>query len=81
MFSELLIAGTLVVNAGAVLNFKLSPNKDLPTADFDSPLDATAEPSIGDKFREFLLNLRYFRIFIGVWNVVLIFFMFILFSG
>eukprot|EP00037_Helgoeca_nana_P011395 m.102408 g.102408 ORF g.102408 m.102408 type:complete len:82 (-) comp20806_c0_seq2:553-798(-) len=81
MFSELLIAGTLVANAGAVLNFKLSIAKAEPTADFDSPLDAKVEPSIVDKFREFLLNLRYFRIFIGVWNLVLIFFMLVLFSS
>ena len=27
---------------------------------------------VGDKVNEFLLNLRYFRIFIGLWNVIII---------
>ena len=30
----------------------------------------------GDKIKEFLLNLRHLRIFIGIWNIVIIIFMF-----
>ena len=30
----------------------------------------------GDKIKEFLLNLRHLRIFIGIWNIVVIIFMF-----
>ena len=29
----------------------------------------------GEKFKEFLLNLRYFRIFIGLWNIIMMVFM------
>lgn len=32
---------------------------------------------LGDQIREFLQNLRYFRIFIGLWNVAVIFCMFV----
>ena len=30
----------------------------------------------GDKLREFLTSLQYFRIFIGLWNILIIFAMF-----
>ena len=39
------------------------------------------EPSFGDKVRELVKNLRYFRIFIALWNVVLIFCMVIFFGS
>ncbi len=32
--------------------------------------------TMGDQIREFLQNLRYFRIFIALWNMVVIFCMF-----
>ncbi|NXA23565.1 SMIM7 protein, partial [Ibidorhyncha struthersii] len=31
------------------------------------------EPTTGDNIREFLLSLRYFRIFIALWNVFMMF--------
>ena len=31
-----------------------------------------AAGGVGDKVREFLENLRYFRIFIGLWNVAML---------
>jgi hypothetical protein len=31
---------------------------------------------LGDKMREFLTSLQYFRIFIGLWNILIIFAMF-----
>ncbi|KAK7796769.1 hypothetical protein U0070_014231 [Myodes glareolus] len=54
---------TLLMNAGAVLNFKL---KKKDTQGFG---EESREPSTGDNIREFLLSLRYFRIFIALWNV------------
>ena len=33
--------------------------------------------TLGDKVREFLQNLRYFRIFIALWNIFVIFCMFV----
>ncbi|CAF2570850.1 unnamed protein product [Rotaria sp. Silwood2] len=36
-------------------------------------------PSI-DKIREFLGSLQYFRIFIGLWNILIIFAMFTIFG-
>jgi len=74
--SDILVAGTLLINACAVLNFKLK--KRNPTDSFGEESD---EPSLSDKVREFLLNLRYFRIFIGLWNVVMIICMILLFGS
>ena len=33
---------------------------------------------LGDRVREFLRNLRYFRVFIALWNMVVIFCMIVL---
>lgn len=44
--------------------------KKEPNLDFGS--EESGEPGVGDKLREFLGNLRYFRIFIGIWNIVLV---------
>ncbi|XP_073227512.1 small integral membrane protein 7-like [Porites lutea] len=74
--SDILVAGTLLINACAVLNFKLK--KRNPTDSFG---DENDEPSLAEKFREFLLNLRYFRIFIGIWNLIMIICMVILFGS
>ncbi|KAL4829168.1 hypothetical protein H8958_021735, partial [Nasalis larvatus] len=53
MIGDILLFGTLLMNAGAVLNFK-------------------------DNIREFLLSLRYFRIFIALWNIFMMFCMIVL---
>uniref|UniRef100_A0A9L0IY24 Small integral membrane protein 7 n=1 Tax=Equus asinus TaxID=9793 RepID=A0A9L0IY24_EQUAS len=66
---------TLLMNAGAVLNFKL---KKKDTQGFG---DESREPSTGDNIREFLLSLRYFRIFIALWNVFMMFCMIVLFGS
>ncbi|MFH4983261.1 hypothetical protein AB6A40_009970 [Gnathostoma spinigerum] len=76
MFSELVIASTLIVNAFAILNFKLTPTA-LP---FNSFTVDDASRSVGDKIREFLLSLQYFRVFIGLWNIFIIFLMIVFFS-
>ncbi|XP_060271362.1 small integral membrane protein 7 isoform X2 [Ovis aries] len=40
--------------------------------------EESREPSTGDNIREFLLSLRYFRIFIALWNVFMMFCMIVL---
>ncbi|XP_065175906.1 small integral membrane protein 7-like [Sycon ciliatum] len=76
MLSDLIICCTLLVNAGAVLNFKLK--RKGPDSGFGEEVEG--EESFGDRVREFLLNLRYFRIFIALWNVLVMLGM-ILFFG
>ncbi|XP_060558587.1 small integral membrane protein 7-like [Ruditapes philippinarum] len=73
MFSDLILFGTLLVNACAVVNFKLKKKQT-------EAFDAVLEPGVGDKIREFLLSLRYFRVFIGLWNVFIMFCMLVFFS-
>ncbi|KAM6310628.1 small integral membrane protein 7 isoform 2-T2 [Podargus strigoides] len=68
MIGDLLLCGTLLMNAGAVLNFRLRKRGD--TASFG---EESREPTTGDNIREFLLSLRYFRIFIALWNVFMMF--------
>ncbi|XP_048353006.1 small integral membrane protein 7 [Sphaerodactylus townsendi] len=75
MLGDLLICGTLLVNAGAVLNFRL---KKKESQGFDEQL---TEPTTGDNIREFLLSLRYFRIFIALWNIFMMFCMIVLFGS
>ena len=59
-----LLSGTLLVNAGAVLSFKLGA----PTS-----LDSGATTK--DRFVALLASLRLFRVVIGIWNVFLVFLM------
>ena len=42
----------------------------------DSFEDGDSAMTFGDRLREFLQNLRYFRIFIALWNIVIIVCMF-----
>ncbi len=42
----------------------------------DSFEEAEERQSVGDRIREFLQSLRYFRIFIALWNIVVIVCMF-----
>ena len=72
---DILLFGTLLMNTGAVLNFKL---KKKGTQGFG---EESREPSTGDNIREFLLSLRYFRIFIALWNVFMMFCMIVLFGS
>ncbi|XP_040177016.1 small integral membrane protein 7 [Lithobates pipiens] len=75
MIGDLLLFGTLLVNAGAVLNFKLKKKESQGFG--DDPAKATT----GDNIREFLLSLRYFRIFIALWNIFMMFCMIVLFGS
>ncbi|KAE8632476.1 hypothetical protein XENTR_v10001555 [Xenopus tropicalis] len=68
MIGDLLLFGTLLVNAGAVLNFKLKKKESQGFGD-----DLMTEATTGDNIREFLLSLRYFRIFIALWNIFMMF--------
>ncbi|XP_071342117.1 small integral membrane protein 7 [Trachinotus anak] len=75
MIANLLIFGTLLVNAGAVLNFKLKRKESQGFG------DESRGPTTGDNIREFLLSLRYFRIFIALWNIFIMFCMILLFGS
>ncbi|XP_041358298.1 small integral membrane protein 7-A-like [Gigantopelta aegis] len=74
MISDLILFGTLLVNAGAVLNFKLKKSVE------DGSFGIVGEPTTGDKIREFLLSLRHLRIFIALWNILVMFLMLVFFS-
>ncbi|CAF0889918.1 unnamed protein product [Rotaria sp. Silwood1] len=67
MISTIIIIFTLLINASAIINFKLK-RKEIGFI--------VENPSIGDKIREFLTSLQYFRIFIGLWNILIILAMF-----
>ncbi|XP_051768365.1 small integral membrane protein 7 [Ctenopharyngodon idella] len=77
MIGDLLILGTLLMNAGAVLNFKLK-KRETQSQGFG---DESRSSSTGDNIREFLLSLRYFRIFIALWNIFMMFCMILLFGS
>ncbi|XP_016361522.1 small integral membrane protein 7 [Sinocyclocheilus anshuiensis] len=77
MIGDLLIFGTLLMNAGAVLNFKLK-KRETQSRGFG---DESGSSSTGDNIREFLLSLRYFRIFIALWNIFIMFCMILLFGS
>ncbi|KJE90647.1 hypothetical protein CAOG_001924 [Capsaspora owczarzaki ATCC 30864] len=80
MIADIILSATLIANAGAILNFKLT--KKQPDIDSFEQVDQNAnKESLAERFREFLLNLRYLRIFIGVWNLVVIFLMLVFFSA
>jgi len=72
MISDLILFGTLLVNAAAVLNFRW---KKRDHEGFGSP-----DPSTGDKVREFLHSLQFFRIFIALWNIFIMFLMLVFFG-
>ncbi|XP_013391937.1 small integral membrane protein 7 isoform X2 [Lingula anatina] len=74
MISDIILIGTLLVNAGAILNFKLKKRKG------EEGFLENADPTTGDKIREFLLSLRYFRIFIALWNIFMMFCMLVFFG-
>ncbi|XP_063003018.1 small integral membrane protein 7 [Elgaria multicarinata webbii] len=75
MLGDLLLFGTLLVNAGAVLNFRLKKKESQGFG------EDVREPTTGDNIREFLLSLRYFRIFIALWNIFMMFCMIVLFGS
>ncbi|XP_051531395.1 small integral membrane protein 7-like [Myxocyprinus asiaticus] len=77
MIGDLLIFGTLLMNGGAVLNFKLK-KRETQSQGFG---DEHRASSTGDNIREFLQSLQYFRIFIALWNIFIMFCMILLFGS
>lgn len=73
MIADFILFGTLLVNAGAILNFKLRKRENEGFG--------VSEPTAGDKVRDFLRSLQYFRIFIALWNVFIMFLMLVFFSA
>jgi len=62
------------LNAGAILNFKFGSNQILP-------LDDSKEQEIKPSGIKSILNdLKTLRVFIALWNIILIILMFILFG-
>ena len=78
MISKFLLFGTLLVNAGAVLNFRLNKKKETDTLGFG---EDTQEVLPSDKIKELLSNLRYFRPAIAGWNFAMMFCMIVLFGS
>ncbi|CAF0711135.1 unnamed protein product [Brachionus calyciflorus] len=76
MLSELIISGTLLINAAAVLNIKFIKNSE---ASFMN--DESETGSVVDKIKQFIENIQYFRIFIALWNFFIIFLMFTFFGS
>ena len=64
--SDLLLSATLFVNAGAVLNFKISS----PAGD---------DPSLRSGVQQLLSSLRVFRIPLALWNLLMVLLMVIWF--
>ncbi|CAF0964945.1 unnamed protein product [Rotaria sordida] len=87
MISTIIIIFTLLINASAIINIKLkrkevgfiveNPSVGLGLSSKSIP---PHEQFNCDKVREFLISLQYFRIFIGLWNILIIFAMFTIFS-
>ena len=78
MLSNIIIAATLLANAGAVLNFKLTKRKEEEGFDL-SP--STSSSTTGDQVRNVLVSLRSMRLFIAAWNVFVCFLMVTLFGS
>ncbi|KAK3771657.1 hypothetical protein RRG08_047911 [Elysia crispata] len=74
MIADLILFGTLMINAGAILNFKLKRSRN------ESDYMGDESLTTGDKIRDFLLSLRHLRVFIGLWNIFIIFLMVVFFS-
>jgi hypothetical protein len=73
-FSDIILFATLLLNGGAVLNFKLrSPLQ----ANIDNPAGCE---TVSSRLVDFLYSLRYFRVLILLWNVLVVFAMFVFFS-
>ncbi|XP_075527394.1 protein SMIM7 homolog isoform X2 [Dermacentor variabilis] len=74
MLSDIILFGTLLLNAGAVINFKLPTSRD---EGFIEKMEMTA----GRKICNLLGTIRYFRALIGLWNILVMFLMLVFFSS
>lgn len=70
--SDIILFGTLIVNGAAILNFKL-PSKE---HSFEEPSDG-----LKSKLFDLLRNLRLLRVFVALWNVVVLFLMIVMFGA
>ncbi|KAL6070811.1 Small integral membrane protein 7 [Balamuthia mandrillaris] len=70
--SDVILFCTLIINGAAVLNFKL-PEPD--------PFEEVNKASIKYKLKELLRNLRILRVFVALWNMVVIALMIVMFGG
>ena len=75
MVGDFIIFCTLLANGCAILNLKL---KRLPGP--GEELFVGSEPGVLDKIRDFIVSIRNFRLFIGLWNILLALLMFVVFS-
>ena len=69
--SDLLLFGTLLANAGAVLDFKLPARLT----------SGAGKESTQGKALDVIKHLRFFRIFIAGWNILMLVCMFIFFGS
>jgi len=76
-FSDIILLGTLLVNVGAVLNFKFKK----PSVDQTQfGLNAQVQQTPTGRLLVILQNLKFLRIFIAVWNVFVMFLMVVFFG-
>jgi len=74
--SDIILLGTLLINAGAVLNFKFKkPSIEQTQFGLNSP-----ELSPTGRLLVILQNLKFLRIFIAVWNLFVMFLMIVFFG-
>ncbi len=79
---------TLLLNAGAILNYKLDPLSPYSSSDvgFGSLDDAGGikapmeDKSVAGKLRRVLKSLKSLRVLLGVWNIVVILLMLTFFT-
>uniref|UniRef100_A0A6M2E052 Putative conserved plasma membrane protein n=1 Tax=Amblyomma tuberculatum TaxID=48802 RepID=A0A6M2E052_9ACAR len=74
MLSDIILFGTLILNAGAVINFKLPATRN---EGFTEKTELTA----GGRICDLLGTIRYFRALIGLWNILVMFLMLVFFSS
>lgn len=70
--SDIILFGTLIVNGAAILNFKLPSTEH----SFEEPSDG-----LKSKLFDLLRNLRLLRVFVALWNVVVLFLMIVMFGA
>jgi len=67
--SDLVVSCTLLLNAGAILNFSIQKGADF------------GEPGLRERINDVFSKLRVLRIFIAVWNFIVIMLMLTLFGN
>ena len=65
-FSDLIIGFTLLINSIAVLNFNILPKE---------------QSSVMETIKQFISDVQALRVFIAIWNFIVIFLMILFFSS